>query len=188
MPNSSLLGISALASGQHHVPSREIIILPLLFTAGMTALDSLDSVFMLSAYTMPQRVVEAEYEATAGDAKPPKVPAADYTWKTWIRSIRLVEKKPTVEEREEELRVAAERAKMLPHTDQDKLVNISVVLTMISIVVALIISIVSLRKERDERRHRQTEADFSNVSLPADRIHGVSAALFSLLLAFRCPL
>lgn len=137
----SLLGISALASGQHHVPSREIIILPLLFTAGMTALDSLDSVFMLSAYTMPQRVVEAEHEATAGDAKPPKVPAAGYTWKTWIRSIRLVEKKPTVEEREEELRVAAERAKMLPHTDQDKLVNISVVLTIISIVVALIISI-----------------------------------------------
>jgi hypothetical protein len=27
---------------------------------------------MLSAYTMPQRVVEAEHEATAGDAKPPK--------------------------------------------------------------------------------------------------------------------
>jgi hypothetical protein len=40
-----------LHARQHHVPSREIIILPLLFTAGMTALDSLDSVFMLSAYT-----------------------------------------------------------------------------------------------------------------------------------------
>lgn len=147
-PNSSLLGISALASGQHHVPSREIIILPLLFTAGMTAIDSLDSVFMLSAYTMPQRVVEAEYESAAGDVKPPVVPSAGYKWKTWIRSIRLVEKRPTVEEREEELRVAAERAKMLPHTDQDKLVNISVVLTIISIVVALIISIVSLPKTR----------------------------------------
>ncbi|GAA5977290.1 hypothetical protein JCM10908_004926 [Rhodotorula pacifica] len=130
----SLLGISALASGKHHIPSSQIIILPLLFTAGMTAIDSLDSIFMLSAYTMPQRVVESEY-ATGVEV------SSSVKWMTWIRSIRFVEKRPTVEEREEELRVAAERAKMLPHTDQDKLVNISVVLTIISIAVALIISI-----------------------------------------------
>lgn len=136
-----MLGISALASGQHHVPPSQIIILPLLFTAGMTAIDSLDSIFMLSAYTMPQRVVEAEFEAEEG--LPSRGPPAAGSWKSWIRGIRLVEKRPTVEEREEELRIAAERAKMLPHTDQDKLVNISVVLTVISIVVALIISIVS---------------------------------------------
>ncbi|GAA5873755.1 hypothetical protein JCM3774_000161 [Rhodotorula dairenensis] len=139
----SLLGISALASGQHHVPPSQIIILPLLFTAGMTAIDSLDSIFMLSAYTMPQRVVEAEYEAEEGTSGRvyPAAAAGAGRWKSWIRGIRLVEKRPTDEEREEELRVAAERAKMLPHTDQDKLVNISVVLTVISIIVALIISI-----------------------------------------------
>ncbi|BGP56763.1 hypothetical protein JCM8202v2_004393 [Rhodotorula sphaerocarpa] len=131
----SLLGISALASGQHHIPPSEIIILPLLFTAGMTAIDSLDSIFMLSAYTMPQRVAESEHASAAAPA------SGGARWKRWLRGVRLVERRPTVEEHEEELRLAAERAKMLPQTDQDKLVNISVVLTIISIIVALVISI-----------------------------------------------
>jgi high-affinity nickel-transport protein len=48
----ALLGVSALAKARG-IPSSEIIILPLLFTAGMTVVDSADSVFMLLAYSAP---------------------------------------------------------------------------------------------------------------------------------------
>ncbi|GJN92761.1 hypothetical protein Rhopal_005799-T1 [Rhodotorula paludigena] len=131
----SLLGISALASaGPHKIPAGEIILLPLLFTAGMTAVDSLDSVFMLTAYTVPQRAAAAEAEqgvlsAGVGEKKP------------WYRRVKVLEARPSEEDERQEVRRAAERARMLPQADEDKLLNISVVLTVISIVVALLISI-----------------------------------------------
>ncbi|KJA23125.1 hypothetical protein HYPSUDRAFT_66594 [Hypholoma sublateritium FD-334 SS-4] len=49
----ALLAVSALAkknSDGHSIPSSHIIILPFLFTAGMTLIDSADSVLMLHSY------------------------------------------------------------------------------------------------------------------------------------------
>ncbi|GAA5822526.1 hypothetical protein JCM11251_006368 [Rhodosporidiobolus azoricus] len=124
----SLLGVSALAKGTHHIPSGQIILLPLLFTAGMTAVDSLDNVLMLSAYTVPQRSQnDFGYEKEERE-------------KPWYkRRWQIVERTKDVGEVDED--VAEERARALPMPDQDKLLSISVVLTIISIVVALLISI-----------------------------------------------
>ncbi|GAA5880234.1 hypothetical protein JCM8547_004783 [Rhodosporidiobolus lusitaniae] len=123
----SLLGVSALAKGTHHIPSGQIILLPLLFTAGMTAVDSLDSIFMLSAYTVPQRSLnDFGYEK-------------EEVQRSWWKRVQFFEKRR--EEGEEDVDEAVERARQLPMPDQDKLLNISVVLTVISIVVALLISI-----------------------------------------------
>ncbi|KAJ7600685.1 NicO-domain-containing protein [Mycena floridula] len=49
----ALLSISALAkrrSDGSPIPSRDIVVLPLLFTAGMTLIDSMDSILMLYSY------------------------------------------------------------------------------------------------------------------------------------------
>ncbi|GAA5888498.1 hypothetical protein JCM5296_000652 [Sporobolomyces johnsonii] len=122
----SLLGISALArSGSSQIPIAQIILLPLLFTAGMTAVDSLDSMFMLNAYTWPARA--HQLEAKEGDGEGAK----------WWKRLRVFERG---EERVDEAE-GAERARNLPVPDQDKLLSMSVVLTVISIVVALLISI-----------------------------------------------
>ncbi|GAA5860214.1 hypothetical protein JCM1840_002824 [Sporobolomyces johnsonii] len=122
----SLLGISALArSGSSQIPTAQIILLPLLFTAGMTAVDSLDSMFMLNAYTWPARA--HQLEAKEGDGEGAK----------WWKRLRVFERG---EERVDEAE-GAERARNLPVPDQDKLLSMSVVLTVISIVVALLISI-----------------------------------------------
>ncbi|GAA6030432.1 hypothetical protein JCM8097_009105 [Rhodosporidiobolus ruineniae] len=135
----SLLGVSALAKGTHHIPAGQIILLPLLFTAGMSAVDSLDSVFMLSAYTVPQRAERGEFDE---DAK--LVPARAETTegkKPWYRRRwQLFERLPAEgEEADEDL--ADARARALPKPNQDKLLGISVALTVISIVVALLISV-----------------------------------------------
>jgi high-affinity nickel-transport protein len=115
---SSLLGVSALArSGSHAIPNSQIIILPLLFTAGMTLVDSCDSIFMLHAYALPGRPDDGS---------------------SWWRGLTLFETRPDkTDESEDE-----KKARMLPMANQDKLLTVSVVLTVISIVVALLISIV----------------------------------------------
>ncbi|BGO93271.1 hypothetical protein NBRC10512_006184 [Rhodotorula toruloides] len=125
----SLLGISALASSSpHRLPSAQLILLPLLFTAGMTAVDSLDSVFMLTAYTFPQRVDTPMERAEKG------------RW--WdVRAWVLFERRLGEEEEQRRREEARERMGMLKRADEDKLLGISVALTVISIVVALLISI-----------------------------------------------
>ena len=56
----ALLGVSAIAStGTAALPPSQIILLPLLFTAGMSFVDSCDSIFMLHAYVVPSRVGES---------------------------------------------------------------------------------------------------------------------------------
>ncbi|CEQ40165.1 SPOSA6832_01753 [Sporobolomyces salmonicolor] len=125
---TSLLGISALArSGSSRIPTAQIILLPLLFTAGMTAVDSLDSMFMLGAYTFPSRAHQLEEKEGGREGE----------GVTWWKRLRVFERG---EERVEEAK-AEERARQLPAPDQNKLLSMSVVLTVISIVVALLISI-----------------------------------------------
>lgn len=88
--------------------------------AGMTLVDSSDSIFMLHAYALPGR------SETDGEQR------------SW-RQLKIFERRPTgSDELEDE-----KRARMLPAADHDKLLTVSVVLTVISITVALLISIVS---------------------------------------------
>ncbi|ORY77254.1 high-affinity nickel-transport protein-domain-containing protein [Leucosporidium creatinivorum] len=117
----TLLGVSALAgSGHSAIPNSQIIILPLLFTAGMTLVDSCDSIFMLHAYALPG---QSSSDETSGKA-------------SW-RRLKLFEKRPTeVDELADE-----KRARMLPEANQEKLLTVSVVLTVISITVAMLICI-----------------------------------------------
>lgn len=89
----------------------------------MTAVDSLDNIFMLSAYTIPQRS-----QTGFGDEKERR----EARW--WdMRRWQLFERRK--EEGEVDEDEAEDRARMLPMPDQDKLLSISVVLTVISIVV-----------------------------------------------------
>lgn len=46
----ALLGMAAIAHEQHHLPSCVILILPLLFTAAMSLIDTLDGILMLWVY------------------------------------------------------------------------------------------------------------------------------------------
>ncbi|GAA6004137.1 hypothetical protein JCM10207_002444 [Rhodosporidiobolus poonsookiae] len=139
----SLLGVSALAKGTHHIPSAQIILLPLLFTAGMTAVDSLDSIFMLSAYTVPQRTLAGEFDYLKEDSKSPngEGAAAKESWISKWRKLQIFERRPVEGEQGTDEDEAEARARRLPAADPDRLLSISVVLTVISIVVALLISI-----------------------------------------------
>lgn len=77
---------------------------------------------MLHAYALPSQSSDDE---TSGKA-------------SW-RRLKLFETRPTeVDEIEDE-----KRARMLPEANQDKLLTVSVVLTVISITVAMLICIVS---------------------------------------------
>lgn len=88
----------------------------------MTLVDSLDSIFMLHAYALPG---QSSDDQASGKA-------------SWKR-LRMFEKRPSgTDEIEDE-----KRARRLPEANQDKLLTVSVVLTVISITVALLISIVS---------------------------------------------
>ena len=117
----TLLGVSALArKGSGAIATGEIILLPLLFTAGMTLVDSCDSVFMLHAYALPLL-----YPAEGGRAG-----------QRWWHGLRLVERVP------EGMAVRGEVDRdSLPQWDQANLLSISIVLTLISILMALLIAI-----------------------------------------------
>ncbi|GAA5980144.1 hypothetical protein JCM5350_001778 [Sporobolomyces pararoseus] len=129
----SLLGVSALASGRHEVSPGQIILLPLLFTAGMSAVDSLDSVFMLSAYTVPAR---AHHSSSSSSTPTTKTDTTATKW--WKKKLP-----PLWERKQDRLQVLNDEKEMrlIMAQDQDKLLSMSVVLTVISIVVALLISI-----------------------------------------------
>lgn len=154
--HSSLLGISALAgSGQSSIPRHHIILLPLLFTgrlsvsaslpstrltslganpttppsAGMTLVDSLDSIFMLHAYALPSSAASA---STANGKA------------SW-RHLQFFETEKSTDDLDGGLAEdEEERLALIPRLEasRDEMLDVSVVLTVISITVALLISIV----------------------------------------------
>ena len=118
----ALLGVSALAkSGTSQIPNGEIVLLPLLFTAGMTFVDSCDSIFMVYAYTAPERMSEHD----GGHGRKPK---------RW----QLVERLADADEENDDA-----KEQELPTSAQPvaQLANFSVAVTVLSIVIALLISI-----------------------------------------------
>lgn len=81
----ALLALSAIASRDHRgnsISHGKIVVLPFLFTAGMSLVDSLDSILMLYAYAQPELKVKGRW--------------------------RLLEKRPLLKDGEEEEEVVAE--------------------------------------------------------------------------------
>ncbi|KAI0056100.1 NicO-domain-containing protein [Artomyces pyxidatus] len=76
----ALLAASALAkkgADGHGIPPADIVILPLLFTAGMTLLDSVDSIIMLYSYSgFPDRSFRVFERVLEDDAQAPLSVAA----------------------------------------------------------------------------------------------------------------
>lgn len=129
----TLLGISALA--HRDIPTADILILPLLFTAGMTLVDSCDSIFMLHCYALPQlypdhhQHIRASGAPSTAEGAPPKP--------KWWKGLRLFE--PI----EEGMAVRGEIDRdALPQWDSTRLASVTIVLTVISILMALLICIV----------------------------------------------
>ncbi|KAF7299008.1 Nickel/cobalt efflux system [Mycena indigotica] len=148
----ALLSVSALAHRQtdgSSIPSSQILVLPVLFTAGMSLIDSTDSVIMLYSYT----------------------DFAERRWTVFERSAQQppAEKPPTAQG------IAAET--QLKTLDQDTsppygaspggtsgllkfnvMSNLSIILTLISILVALSISLITIMGLIGEQCKRCQEA------------------------------
>ncbi|EMD39548.1 hypothetical protein CERSUDRAFT_63171 [Gelatoporia subvermispora B] len=73
----ALLAVSAIAKGENgrQIPSGYIVILPLLFTVGMTLIDSVDSIIMLYSYAgFPERSFAIFERDVSPEAKSLKAP------------------------------------------------------------------------------------------------------------------
>ncbi|KAJ2919178.1 hypothetical protein MD484_g1195, partial [Candolleomyces efflorescens] len=145
----ALLGISAVAKRNSDdgsaIPASHIVILPLLFTAAMTLLDSVDSVIMLYSYTgFPQRswkLIEFISKATAAESQTSELPAGAN--EKVASDIEEVKSKAGVHadvvEPEDDERMAAQRkAKM------NVMSGLSIILTVMSILVAFSISLITI--------------------------------------------
>ncbi|KAL0067115.1 hypothetical protein AAF712_005902 [Marasmius tenuissimus] len=142
----ALLAVSALAkkdSRGNSIPSHYIVILPFLFTAGMTLVDSLDSIMMLYSYAgFPERsfrILEgAEKERTRDPAI--AMPGED------VPQVQAEVVSPTTshtplnhgKEEDEEARARDRRVKM------NMMSGLSIILTLMSILVAFSISLITI--------------------------------------------
>jgi len=140
----AILAISAIAkrdSNGKGIPPADVIVLPLLFTAGMTLIDSVDSILMLYSYTafpegsftlFEKRTPEANQEedfdelpTASGSAgsEPPVV-------------------KTNVRETEDNADNATTRVAL--QVKQNAMSGLSIILTLMSILVAFSISLITI--------------------------------------------
>ncbi|KAJ7819386.1 NicO-domain-containing protein [Mycena olivaceomarginata] len=153
-PSIALLAVSALAhkkSDGSAIPSGEIVILPLLFTAGMTLIDTADSILMLYSYSgFPERgwaIIDRPRESSRScrEAGPSRT------------RLRLLSNPPVAELSTSQQERAASgksvhavNAQPITQIDRDLQVKanvmsgLSILLTLISIVVAFSISLITI--------------------------------------------
>ncbi|VDB86883.1 unnamed protein product [Peniophora sp. CBMAI 1063] len=148
----ALLAASAVAkrdANGNPLPSGYIVILPLLFTAGMTLIDSLDSVLMLYSYAgfpsdgwrllEPRAIAEARREVATEAAR------EDIARRNELAGADVPGEKAADPEKTAGVLVAIEES-----TDRDLRVkrhlmsNLSIILTSMSIVVAFCISLITI--------------------------------------------
>lgn len=143
----ALLAVSALAkkdSNGHSIPSHHIIILPFLFTAGMTLIDSLDSILVLYSYAgFPEhslRIFEygaSEHSTTEQPIQLPASPVEEI--EPGLLSPTGTETPLNVKALEKEDRTARDmRVKM------NMMSGLSIILTLMSILVAFSISLITI--------------------------------------------
>lgn len=159
----ALLAVSAVTnrgSNGSSLPSSHVVIFPLLFTAGMSLLDSVDSVIMLFSYTgFPQHswnIVEKIPSQTATTA--PQVtdeanPSIIKVAKTNEKAVDLDDKVEQAEGLEsKEHSHAINRAKM------NVMSTLSIVLTVLSILLAFTISLITIMDLIGENCRKCVEA------------------------------
>ncbi|KAF9046619.1 high-affinity nickel-transport protein-domain-containing protein [Panaeolus papilionaceus] len=140
----ALLAVSAIAkktTGGASIPSSHVVILPLLFTAGMSLVDSADSVLMLYSYAgFPDRrfslfektvVTGQETAATPSIGKDPETAKE----KLSIEKEQAADSAPVAELPENKVQTQAKMNVMS---------GLSIVLTLMSILVALSISLITI--------------------------------------------
>ncbi|ORY22758.1 high-affinity nickel-transport protein-domain-containing protein [Naematelia encephala] len=168
----ALLGISAVATrgpDGETINHGKIVILPFLFTAGMTLVDSLDSVLMLYAYAAPALGTQQRRLAVFEDRKTP-LPVTLPDLETPPVTVELLNSNPPTAEIEEDdvvkptddatkptgLDQEQEPGQHLPEdtstSNRQRVLNgkantmstLSIILTLLSILVALSISLIQI--------------------------------------------
>uniref|UniRef100_A0A8H8CHJ5 Nickel/cobalt efflux system n=1 Tax=Psilocybe cubensis TaxID=181762 RepID=A0A8H8CHJ5_PSICU len=148
----ALIAVSALAkkrSDGSSIPSGQIIILPLLFTAGMTLVDSVDSILMLYSYTgFPERTLlifaptskENSTEATLQSEKTDaiKEKSAEIVQQAEEKTSTDNNSRPSVELETDSTVERDTRVKM------NVMSGLSIILTLMSILVAFSISLITI--------------------------------------------
>ncbi|KAJ3571517.1 hypothetical protein NP233_g3699 [Leucocoprinus birnbaumii] len=138
----ALLTVSVIAkqdSEGHRIPSSHVIVLPLLFTAGMSMIDSLDSILMLYSYAglLENRIKWQIFEPKTTSNEPVKGDSSEK-----VDAEKVCETHPppqvTVNPVEED-RVATETK-----TKMNVMSGLSIVLTFMSILVAFAISMITI--------------------------------------------
>ncbi|KAI9058175.1 NicO-domain-containing protein [Trametes sanguinea] len=161
----ALLAISAIAKrgpDGSQIPSGYIVILPLLFTVGMTLIDSLDSIVMLYSYAgFPERSF-ALFERRSTDTVKAALPSSsdplgednreegtvgveelprDRSTANQSSKDKKTQDLVTIEEAEEEDPVVRQR---VLRVKQNAMSNLSILLTIMSILVAFSISLITI--------------------------------------------
>ncbi|KAK7681581.1 hypothetical protein QCA50_015314 [Cerrena zonata] len=163
----ALLAVSALAKkntdGVHIAPA-DIIILPLLFTAGMTLIDSLDSILMLYSYAgFPERSFALFERRVSHDKKPilpvspmtdqaPTPPSPDPSIAKSVQEIHresvtpsdIIKPNAIVGETAVVIDVVDERRRKEMIVKKNAMSGLSVILTLMSILVAFSISLITV--------------------------------------------
>ncbi|KAF6757422.1 NicO-domain-containing protein [Ephemerocybe angulata] len=159
----ALLAVSAIAnrgSNGSSLPSSHVVIFPLLFTAGMSLLDSADSVIMLFSYTgFPQHswnIVEkipSQAATIAPQVTDEANPSIVKVVKTNEGAVDLDDKVEQAEGLEsKEHSQASNRAKM------NVMSTLSIVLTVLSILLAFTISLITIMDLIGENCRKCVEA------------------------------
>lgn len=137
----ALIAVSAIAHKGAHgttIPSSNVVILPVLFTAGMTLVDSVDSVLVLYSY-----------------AGFPNTPSwALFTRTEAVNAEFIEEEKSEIVDGNHGLVITAEESPRISQDTQIKtnaMSNLSIGLTLMSILVALAISLITIMSLVGER-------------------------------------
>ncbi|KAF7768671.1 hypothetical protein Agabi119p4_7914 [Agaricus bisporus var. burnettii] len=142
----ALLAISAIAkqdSNGHRISPSHVIILPLLFTAGMTLIDSLDSILMLYSYAglieNPSRwkIFEPRQSQIEVPEKEGDITQEKDVKDTKGTDLEENQSQPTVTALQDQIAIET-TAKM------NVMSGLSIVLTLMSIVVAFAISLITI--------------------------------------------
>ncbi|SJL07564.1 related to high-affinity nickel transport protein nic1 [Armillaria ostoyae] len=154
----ALLAVSALAkkkSDGSTIPPGDIVILPLLFTAGMTIIDSLDSILMLYSYSgFPEHSFvlfeKQRYSSSLGEA----IPGSENLQTSRAPSpkspgnveVSAVETEPQIAspalEAGDELGLSQQARNM--RVKMNMMSGLSIILTLMSILVAFSISLITI--------------------------------------------
>ncbi|KAJ3987938.1 NicO-domain-containing protein [Lentinula detonsa] len=132
----ALLAISALTktSGGNAIPSSDVVILPFLFTAGMTFVDSLDSVLMLYSYAgFPEHSFKIFEEKLLQDC-----PSGLKT------ECERIERKPDIDSGPKFESQPGIQITRKARAKQNAISGLSILLTLMSILVAFSISLIEI--------------------------------------------